>query len=296
MPELRADTPPSEWWAGGERVTLAINGVDRNIFIRTDGDGPIVTILHGYPSSSWDWVPVISLVGGRCRTVCFDFLGFGASDKPAEHGYSIDEQADVVDAVWAELGVTETILVAHDYGATVGQEMLARRADGLGPLIHSSLWLNGGLYPEAHRPTDGQKALLDDTIGPEISAAMTPELFGAGFSVVFGDRTKPSEADLAQHWAVVSRDDGNARLHDLLHYIADRREHRERYLGAFEAVEPAPWLIWGLADPVSGDHMLEPVRAGRPEIRVTELADIGHYPQLESAGAVAAAIDELVSM
>jgi pimeloyl-ACP methyl ester carboxylesterase len=296
MPGLRADTSPSEWWSGGERVTLTITGVERDIFIRTDGDGPTVTILHGYPSSSWDWVPVISLVGSRCRTVCFDFLGFGSSDKPSEHAYSIDEQADVVGAVWAELGITETILVAHDYGSTVGQELLARRADGLGPLIHSSLWLNAGLYPEAHRPTEGQKALLDDTIGPEISAAMTLEMFGAGFSLVFGEGTKPSDAELADHWSVVSRDDGHARLHDLLHYIADRRQHRERYLSAFEAVEPAPWLVWGLADPVSGRHMLAPVRAGRRGIRVTELADIGHYPQLEHPGAVAAAIEELVSM
>jgi pimeloyl-ACP methyl ester carboxylesterase len=228
--------------------------------------------------------------------VCFDFLGFGASDKPPAHAYSIDEQADVVDAVWAELGIGETILVAHDYGSTVGQELLARRSEGTGPLIRSSVWLNAGLYPEAHRPTDGQKALLDETIGPEISAAMTFELFAAGFSLVFGDNTKPSEADLARHWSAVRSDDGNARLHDLLHYVADRRRHRERYVGAFESTEPAPWLVWGLADPVSGGHMLVPVRAGRREVRVTELAGIGHYSQLEQPGAVAAAIEELVSM
>jgi len=291
---LLPTTTPEDWWSGGCEIVLPVAGTDRRIFVRTDGEGPNVTIFHGYPSSSWDWVPVIARLGGRCRTITFDFLGFGASEKPADHGYSIDEQADVAAAVWHHLGVTETFLVAHDYGVTVGQEVLARRTDGRGPSIGASLWLNGGLYPEAHRPTDGQKALLDDDIGPGISEAMTEDLFGAGFSVVFGADTRPSTAELAEHWRVVSRDAGHARLHDLLHYVADRRNHRDRYIGAFESVEPAPWLVWGLVDPVSGAHMLEPVRAGRPGVRVTELAGIGHYPQLEAPDDVAAAISGLV--
>ena len=51
----------------------------------------------------------------------FDFLGFGDSDKPADHVYSIHEQADLTEALWRRFGVERTALVAHDYGVSVAQ-------------------------------------------------------------------------------------------------------------------------------------------------------------------------------
>lgn len=81
-----------------------------------------------------------------------DLLGFGASKKPADHVYSIGEQADLVEAVWARAGVTSTSIVAHDYAVSVTQELLARDAAGeLASEIGSVTLLNGGLYPEVHR-------------------------------------------------------------------------------------------------------------------------------------------------
>ena len=297
----RADCSLDDWWAGGERVTFSIGGVDRQIFVRVDGPAdaattaPTITFVHGYPSSSFDWVPVLSRLRGGFRTICFDLLGFGASDKPRAHAFSIAEQAEVTGAVWDALGVTDTVLVCHDYGDTVGQELLARAAEGRGPTLTSSLWLNGGIYPEQHRPTDGQKALLDDDGGAELAAAMDLAMFSYGFSLVFGPDTKPTEAELAEQWRAVSRDDGHELLHDLLHYIAERRVHRARWVGALETVQPPPRFVWGMVDPVSGGHMLEPARAGRPDLDVIELATIGHYPQLEAPAAVAAAILDLVA-
>ena len=44
-----------EWWLGGERVLLPLSGSDRSIFVRRVGAGPMMTLLHGFPSSSHDW-------------------------------------------------------------------------------------------------------------------------------------------------------------------------------------------------------------------------------------------------
>jgi pimeloyl-ACP methyl ester carboxylesterase len=83
----------------------------------------------------------------------FDFFGFGASDKPANHDYSIHEQADLVEAMWQREAITETTLVAHDYAVTVVQELLARRDEGALPVTLRAVYLlNGGLYPDLHRP------------------------------------------------------------------------------------------------------------------------------------------------
>ena len=58
------------------------------------------------------------------------------------------------------------MLVSHDYGVSVAQELLARRAEGRLALDLSALHLlNGGLYPDLHRPQPVQTALLDPQQG-----------------------------------------------------------------------------------------------------------------------------------
>src|SRR3954469_18870639 len=126
-------------------------------------DGTTFTFLHGYPSSSLDIDPAMQLLGGGWRVVAVDFPGFGASDKPTGHRYSIHAAADAVEDMWAARGVRSTIVVAHDYGVSIGQELLARRRGGvLATDITSVVWMNGGLYPDLHRPTVGQQLLIDE--------------------------------------------------------------------------------------------------------------------------------------
>jgi pimeloyl-ACP methyl ester carboxylesterase len=54
-----------------------------------------VLLLHGYPSSSYDWRHVFARLPGR-RLTALDFLGVGLSDKPRGHEYSLLGQADAV--------------------------------------------------------------------------------------------------------------------------------------------------------------------------------------------------------
>src|SRR5580765_3182719 len=155
--------PLDEWKAGGS--FLDVGG--HRIFVRQDGpeEGAPVTLLHGFPTSSHDWSAIVpALVGAGHRVTTFDFLGFGASAKPRRHTYSILEQADITQAVWLRHRITDTALVAHDYGVSVAQELLARDAQR----ITSMTWLNGGIYPDLHRPIPIQK-LLHGRLGPVLS-------------------------------------------------------------------------------------------------------------------------------
>ena len=87
------------------RHASSCGGAERAIFVRRMGDGPAMTLLHGYPSSSHDWAKVAPALRRAHRLLMPDFLGFGASDKPADHDYSLHEQADLVEALWARDGV-----------------------------------------------------------------------------------------------------------------------------------------------------------------------------------------------
>src|SRR5881394_3343146 len=96
-------------WSDGGRL-VEIGG--HRIFVREkDGAGPPLLFLHGYPSSSYDWSRVLELLPGR-RAVCFDFLGFGLSDKPRDHVYSLLDQADLAIEIARRFAAEEPFVVA----------------------------------------------------------------------------------------------------------------------------------------------------------------------------------------
>jgi haloalkane dehalogenase len=80
-----------------------------------EGAGPTFVLMHGFPDNQRiydDLVPYL-VEGGR-RVVTFDFLGFGASDKPAGALYSFSQQLDDLKAVVETLGLGKVVLVPHD--------------------------------------------------------------------------------------------------------------------------------------------------------------------------------------
>jgi pimeloyl-ACP methyl ester carboxylesterase len=287
---MRAVSSLDEWWAQGERVRLAVGGEQRTIFIRRMGDGPHVTLLHGFPSSSHDWAKLAPALVPTHSLLLLDFLGFGASEKPAEHEYSLHEQADIVEAAWAHAAVAETALVAHDYAVSVAQELLARRAEGrLRVELRALHLLNGGLYPDLHRPQPTQTALLDPEQGPQLSALLNEELFVAGLRPTFAEHYDAA-ADSAAIWQATSREEGQRIAHLLIHYMRDRERHGERWVDALEHTDVPLAFVWGMLDPVSGAHMAERIRERLPRAPLLALEDVAHWPPLEAPERVAGAV------
>ncbi|MGO9490366.1 MAG: alpha/beta fold hydrolase [Solirubrobacteraceae bacterium] len=272
----------SGWWSAGEHLRVELNGADRDVFLARLGAGPTLTMLHGFPSSSHDWAKVAPSLARSRSLLLPDFLGFGASEKPTEHRYSLHEQADLVEAVWAAERTRSTSLAAHDYGVSVAQELLARHDQGeLAVELREVHLLNGGLYPDLHRPQPTQTALLDPEQGPQLSALIDEELFSAGLLPTFADGFD-AVADSADIWQSTSRDDGQRIAHLLIHYMTDREEHGRRWTAALEATAVPLGFIWGMLDPVSGAHMAARIRDRLPRSSFLELDDVAHWPQLEA--------------
>ena len=249
-----------------------------------------MTLLHGFPSSSHCWARVAPPLATEHALLLPDFLGFGASDKPADHAYSLTEQADLIEALWAHEGVDSTVLVAHDYAVSVTQELLARRSEGaLSVDIVAVHLLNGGLYPDLHRPEPIQTALLDPELGPQISADITEEALTAALLPTFADGFDPA-SDSAAMWTTLSRDDGHRLLHLLIRYIVDRRDHEDRWVQALEKTDVPLSFVWGMRDPISGAHMAARIRERVPHAPLEALHDVGHWPPLEAPERTVAAI------
>jgi pimeloyl-ACP methyl ester carboxylesterase len=279
-----------EWWAQGERVSLALGEQQRAIFVRRIGEGPQITLLHGFPSSSHDWAKVARALAPTHSLLLLDFLGFGASDKPADHDYSLHEQADIVEAVWQHAGVSSTALLAHDYAVSVSQELLARRAEGrLGVELLALHLLNGGLYPDLYPVQPIQVALLDPEQGPQLSALVNEELFVAALRPTFAE-AYDAAADTADIWQATSRDGGERIGHLLIRYIRDRERHRQRWVEGLERTDVPLAFVWGMLDPISGAHMAERIRERLPHAPLVALGDVSHWPALEARERVACAV------
>jgi pimeloyl-ACP methyl ester carboxylesterase len=254
----------------------------------------VVTFLHGYPSSSLDVVPVLERLPGL-RWVALDLPGFGASAKPVDHQYSIHGAADAVEAVWAHLGVSSSVLLAHDYGVSVAQELLARQAEGAGAVpVTGVVWSNGGLYSDLHRQTVGQKLLLDPEHGAAVAAAMDEAGLAQGIRGTWGRRRPMTDEEMHEMWVALDHDGGARQAHRLLHYVADRLAHGERWIRALESCPLPMRFVWGELDPVSGGHVADRLEVRLPQVPLDRLTDVGHWPPLEAPDEVAAAVRTIV--
>jgi pimeloyl-ACP methyl ester carboxylesterase len=257
---------------------------------RREGDGPLLLLLHGFPSSSYDWRLLLAL-RPAIAALAFDCLGFGLSDKPRDHTYTLAWQADAAEELVRRAGSPPVFLVAHDMGTSVATELMAR--DLLGELrmdVRGALLFNGSMLLHLAKPTIGQK-LLRSPLGPLASRLTTERGFRAQFSRVFSADHPLSAEEAADQWALIAHNGGAGIGHLLVNYMAERERFTERWHGAIRDWPGPLTLTWGLRDPVARVEVLDGLRALRPGVEVLELPELAHYPQIESPDRIAASLD-----
>lgn len=278
---------PGQWRAKGD--TFGWRG--ESMFYRVDGNGPgePVLAIHGFPTASWDFAPIWDRLTATHRVLTLDMLGFGFSAKPPRATYSIMTQADLFEALLAKHGITRYQILAHDYGVTVAQELLARDRGA----ITKVCLLNGGLFPETHRALPAQK-LLASPLGPIVSRLLDYKRFKASMQRIWG--THPlDDADTRAMWELILVNNGKAVMPKLIGYMAERRKQRERWVGQITSPRVPIRVINGVDDPVSGAHMLARYRELVRAPDIVELPGVGHYPQVEAPDETVAAILEFTT-
>jgi pimeloyl-ACP methyl ester carboxylesterase len=280
----------SGWEAIGTHRTLCgerVFTVDAPA-IGTERHEPLL-ILHGFPSSSFDYAAVLDGLRAGRRVLLLDMLGYGLSAKP-DRAYTMALQADVAAAFVAALGIERLALLTHDMGDTVGGELLARRAEGAWAVeVTRRVLTNGSIYIDQAHLTNGQQLLLglpDEVLpagGVPIDAASIARSLRETFSpltpaVPPGWPSDPVPAAAAQ----VVHDDGHVLLPRLIRYIEERRANERRFTGAIES-DPAPLhVVWGMDDPIAVPSMVDTLLTARPAATATRLEGVGHYPMMES--------------
>lgn len=256
------------------------------------GEGPLLLLLHGFPSSSYDWRRLLELER-RQAVLAFDFLGFGLSDKPRDHAYTLAWQADLTEELVARHGAGRPVFIcAHDMGTSVATELFARDLAGeLGFAACGALLFNGSIILERSSPTLAQR-MLRGPLGPLAARLTSERFFRHQFGSIFSPEHPLSEEEEADQWSLITAGEGNRLGHKLVSYMDERVIFAERWHGAIRDWPRPLSFAWGMLDPVATPAVLEGLRELRPRAPVAELADLGHYPQIEAPERLAEALGQ----
>ncbi|WP_083913233.1 alpha/beta fold hydrolase [Nocardia concava] len=271
----------ADWQRSG--TVERVGGHD--IFVRErpgDAGLPPVLLLHGYPSSSYDWRDAFDLIEGH-RLLTFDFLGFGLSDKPRDEQYSLRIQADLAEEVARRFAGEPIVMVAHDMGSSVATELLARDIDGtLSFALKSALLFNASMVREQASLLLGQKLLLS-RIGPLFARLTTESAFRHSFASIFSPSHPLTRAEAEDQWSLLRYNGGHRMLDKLIYYNQERvtPPTSARWHNAIRTWPGPLALAWAELDPICTESVLHAVLTLRPDTPLTRLPGLGHYPQLE---------------
>lgn len=106
-------------WRDFQRLQRVAEIGDTFISYLDDGEGEPMVLLHGIPTWSYLWSPVLGTLTRSARVLAPDLAGFGFSDKRDRFDRSIARQAELIDAWMERIGLASAVIVGHDIGGGV---------------------------------------------------------------------------------------------------------------------------------------------------------------------------------
>jgi haloalkane dehalogenase len=261
-------------------------------FVREQGSGEPVVLLHGVPTSSFLYRKVIPLLAAdQLRAVAFDFPGLGLADRPDEYDYSWSGLARFLGGALDSVGIARCHLVVHDIGGPIGCEWAVRNPERVLSLTALNTLLDLTTF---RRPWSMQPFAMK-VLG-EVSLRTLPAF---AFSEIFylqgiKDRGAVPRPEAYAHYELLKRGDGGRNFLKIMRGF-ELTEERQRMLwdglAADRRTFPAQ-IVWGRDDPA----LPEQRRLGvQQALGIDEpiLLPAKHFLQEDQAPAVAAAIATL---
>jgi pimeloyl-ACP methyl ester carboxylesterase len=250
------------------------------VFYREAGPprAPVALLLHGFPSSSFQYRELIPRLADRYLVIAPDLPGFGFTEVPAarNYRYSFDGLAKTLLAFTDALKLTRYALYVFDYGAPTGFRLAMARPDRVSAIVSQ----NGNAYAEGlgdawapiqrywREPTAANRDVLRQAISPPHLA----EQYTAGLPQP--ERVAPETYTLDA--ALMARP-GNLEIQlDLFRDYESNVQLYPAFQAYFRRAKPPLLAIWGEHDPFFVPAGAKAYRRDNPNARV-ELLPTGHF-------------------
>ena len=278
----------NDWKSKGEFITVndrKLFVIDTSSFFSSEDKIPTETmvILHGYPTSSYDYYKVLPELSKHYRVIVHDHLGFGFSDKPLNYSYSLLDQADLALQLWQQLGVKKVHLLAHDYGTSVATEIIARDNNNELTIEIENLTLcNGSMHIELSQLRTIQKLLKNKWLGKYVAKLTTYAIFSKNLRNVYFDKTKVSNNELKDIWMQLEYNEGRKVIHKLSQYINERYIYWNRWIGALKETNLQTNIVWAKNDPIAVPAIARLIATEISNNKLFWIENTGHFPMLEN--------------
>ena len=255
-----------------------IDGV--NMFYREAGpaDGPVVLLLHGFPTSSHMFRNLIPLLADRYHVIAPDYPGFGQSDAPdhTKFAYTFAHYADMVDTLMNQLGAKKYAMYVMDYGAPVGYRLALKHPERVTGLIVQ----NGNAYEEGLREFwDPIKAYwADDSKEKREALSNLVILETTKFQYTDGvkDLTRISPDNWVHDQALLDRPGNKDIQLDLFHDYGTNVPLYPQFQAFFRERKPPTLIVWGKNDKIFPEDGAHPYLRDLPDAEM-HLLDTGHF-------------------
>jgi pimeloyl-ACP methyl ester carboxylesterase len=253
------------------------------------GSGPAFVLLHGFPDNLHIYDRLLPfLVTAGCRVVAFDFLGFGASDKPAGYDFNFQQQLEDLEAVVAFLHLDNIVCVGHDAGGVTAIDYALAH-----PGAVRELGLLNTFY--GHSPTLRFPELVELFATPELAdlamaMAMSPEQFG--FLLSFQQQQLKKDVSAAQQDVIdnivrpilgqnfTQVPGAGPAFAGLASGLKQQMHRNDAHLPALIQLSTPCTLIWGQSDAHLNVGVAQDL-AGHLKHSSLHVLDAGHWPQLD---------------
>lgn len=260
---------------------ITTNGI--KLHYVTQGEGPLMLMLHGFPEFWYSWRHQIPEFAKNYQVVALDLRGYNKSDKPsAQSAYKMDELVKDVEGVIKGLGEDKCILVGHDWGGAIAWCFAYAHPEMVEKLIvlnlpHLAKFAQGLLTPQQLLRSSYIFLFQLPWLPELLLQANNYETIATAFTTMAVDKTAFTPQDIEAYKNAASQP---GALTAMLNYYRNLFQHGllSRSWGILEI---PTLMIWGENDTALGKELTYGTEAYVKNLQIKYISNCSHWVQQE---------------
>ena len=241
-------------------------------------DGPVVVLLQGFPTSSYQYRRLIPLLADRYRVIAPDYPGFGESDAPDHKTfeYSFAHYATLIDGLLGQVGAKRYAMYLFDYGAPVGYRLALKHPERVSAMIVQ----NGNAYEEGlgafWDPIKADWAARSAETRAKLAFLVAPETTKFQYTDGMEDVSRIDPANWRHDQSLLDRPGNQDIQLDLFRDYGSNVGLYPQFQAFFRKYQPPTLIVWGKNDKIFPAAGAVPYRRDLPKAEY-HLLDTGHF-------------------
>ena len=249
-----------------------------------EGNGEPLILIHSIGQSIYTWRNIFSRLSLNYRVIALDLPGHGYSTRPESFGYTIEEQAKVLELFMDAINIESAHIMAFSMGSAYAMQLAMDNPERIGKMVFIA---PGGMSPEMPMPIKMLDSSLFGTVASMLYGLRTVEKV---LGECFFDLTRTMTPEvIGEYYKTISDRDSRRALRDSFHNFDD-----EPVISRLRMLDAPALMLQGSEDKWRSNDQAELYHAAMPFAGFATIRNAGHLLHEEKAERVIAAILEYI--